>query len=109
MHNIVLEPADNGIIKIIKDNNINGGGNVLDIKKIYEFNDNHIKTIDFFYDLADDLGIELGNIHSKDIITIDRQWGLSYKPNQIELKNKITELREELLKLETEYMYTYGK
>jgi hypothetical protein len=50
----------------------------------------------FFFDLCEDLGVNLGSKFDKDVITIRKEWGSHYEPNSKELESKIKELEAQL-------------
>lgn len=95
---IELEPADNGIVVNIKDDNINGASAHFEKKKVYDLSDDedYQKTIRFLSDLIDDLGLECGNKYSSKILTFGANWGSSYIPNAEDIKEKIKLLKKEL-------------
>lgn len=101
MVNINLESADNGIIKTITDNNINGAGAKLESKKVYDFTDDiyHKKKIIFLYNIAEDLGLEIGNKYQANNLKMSIDWGVSYNPSVNEIKQKIAILSTDLDKL----------
>lgn len=105
MVTIILESADNGIIKTIKDDNINGAGSTFESKLVYDFNtDNlHSRKIQFFYELAEDLGLEVGNIHKSNNLVMSVDWGNSYKPSAEDIKLKMESLKLRLKQLDNEY------
>ena len=99
MQNINLQPADNGVIKTIKDDNINAAGESFESTVVYDFEtiDNRIRFVE---DLCVDIGLEFGNSKSKQQIQISTGWGAHYKPNSIEIGEKIKALRLEINRLE---------
>ena len=99
MIKITLESADNGIIKTVVDDNINGAGERFESKTVYDLNLNdtrHSQTIKFFYELCEDLGIDTGNKFSKNNLYLKTDWGKSYTPSASDLKLKIQSLDSEL-------------
>lgn len=97
MVKITLDIADNGAIKTIIDDNANGAGGRLETKKVYDFEkSNHKRQIQFFYELADDLGIDTGNKFEKDNIIMKVDWGSSYMPTKREVLKKIKSLEFEI-------------
>jgi hypothetical protein len=98
MQKITLQIADNGVIKTIEDDNINGAGESFESTVVYEFSTNQNK-ISFIYDLCIDMGLELGNSRSSSQIQIKEGWGEHYEPTDTEIKNKIKELTSELERL----------
>jgi len=92
MIKITLESADNGIIKTVVDDNINGAGERFESRTVYDLNLNnskHSQTVKFFYELCEDLGIDTGNKFSKNNLILKTDWGGSYIPTAIELKGEI--------------------
>lgn len=108
MITITLELAENGVIKTIIDDNINGAGEVFEAKKVYELDKDNEKgyknTIKFLDDLMDDLGMDTGNIHSKFSLTVGLDWGSSYVPSTDEVKTKINNLKNNIKVLEKTYL-----
>jgi len=106
MIKITLESADNGLIKTVIDNNINGAGERFESRTVYDLdlNDNrHSQTIRFFYELCEDLGIDTGNKFSKHTLILKTDWGGSYTPSLKELKQKIAILNSDLEKRKIEH------
>ncbi len=105
MVTVILESADNGIIKTVKDNNINGAGATFESKNVYDFNTDyqHARKIEFFYELAQDLGVDIGNIYKPNNLVMKVDWGSSYKPTGDEIKTKIESLKLRLKQLENEH------
>jgi hypothetical protein len=105
MITVVLESADNGIIKTVKDNNINGAGASFESKNVYDFNVDvsHNRKIEFFYELARDLGVDVGNIYKPNNLIMSVDWGSNYRPTSEELKYKIESFKLRLKQLENEY------
>lgn len=92
MVRIILEGADNGVLKTVEDDNINGAGAPFSSKNVYEFTDDdetHINKIKFFFELAEDLGIVTGNIYDSNNLVMSADWGSSYTPTQEEINKKI--------------------
>jgi hypothetical protein len=50
----------------------------------------------FFYELCEDLGINLGNKFNKKVVKIDTTWGTHYEPSAKEIDSKIKELEAEI-------------
>ena len=105
MIKIVLEPARNGVIKKVIDDNHGGGREHFTSTDVYESADEH-KTNEntyikrFFFDLCDDLGLELGSKFDKDVLDINTQWGSHYEPTVVDIDYKIKRLKSELKELE---------
>lgn len=99
MRNVVLEPVDNGIIKIVSDDNLDGGGKQLEIKKIYSLEDNVDNSIKFLTDLISDLGLYIGNEHTSKMLDIGTRAGKEYKMTPSELIEARKKLTKESIKL----------
>ena len=91
MLTIMLQQADNGIIKTISDDNINGAGEPYESTLVYNTDDNKDFKITkkFLYDLTNDLNLDTGNKFDKNNLIMTSEWGLSYVPNDADIKNKI--------------------
>ena len=105
MVKIVLESARNGVIKKVIDDNYGGGKEHFTSTDVYESNEEHklnkntyIKR--FFFDLCDDLGLELGSKFDKDVLDINTRWGTHYEPTAKDIEFKIKKLKSELKELE---------
>jgi len=104
MIKIVLEPARNGVIKKVIDDNHGGGREHFTSTDVYESNENdknqysYVKR--FFFDLCDDLGLEIGSKFDKTVLDINTQWGTHYEPTGEDIEFKIKRLKSELKKLE---------
>lgn len=98
MQNIRLELADNGIIKIVEDDNINAAGEVYTSVTVYDFESSNSteSKINFINDLILDSGLELGNSKDKNQIKISVEWGDEYQPSKTEIEEKIKELKSDL-------------
>jgi len=98
MQNIRLELADNGIIKIVEDDNINAAGEVYTSVTVYDFESSNAteSKINFINDLILDSGLELGNSKDKNQIKISVDWGDEYQPSKTEIEEKIKELKSDL-------------
>jgi hypothetical protein len=94
MQEIKLQLADNGVIRSVIDDNINGAGETYESTTVYEF-DSISNKIKFIEELCIDVGLELGNSKSKIQIQIDSDWGEHYKasPSEIDFKIKNLELK----------------
>ena len=98
MQNIRLELADNGIIKIVEDDNINAAGEVYTSVTVYDFESSNAteSKINFINDLILDSGLELGNSKDKNQIKISVEWGDEYQPTKTEIEEKIKALKDDL-------------
>lgn len=99
MQNINLQPADNGVIKTVKDDNINAAGESFESTIVYEF-DSIEGRVKFIEDLCVDIGLEFGNSKSKQQIQVLADWGAHYKPNSLEIEEKIKALKQQISRLE---------
>ena len=95
MQKITLQIANNGIIKTIEDDNINGAGESFESTVVYEFNTNQNK-ISFIEDICIDIGLEFGNSRSENQIQVVEGWGEHYEPTKEQIENKIKELSNKL-------------
>lgn len=103
MLSIAIEPADNGIIKTLVDDNVNGGGEEFESRQVYEF-DGPMKRsnqVKFLKDLVFDLGMDIGTDLDPDLVRITMGWGAQYKGSENEIKNKIQALHNEIKRLES--------
>ena len=102
MITISIEPADNGVVKFLIDDNVNGGGEEFTSRVVYEFDNTlgRANQVKFLKDLILDLGLSTGSELDRDKLVIKTEWGTQYKPNEAELKLKVTELKKELKALE---------
>lgn len=91
MQQIKIQLADNGVIKTVIDDNINGGGESYESTTVYEFDTNSNK-IKFIEELCVDLGLEFGNSKSKSQIQVTDDWGEHYAPTKKEADFKIKNL-----------------
>lgn len=91
MVTIVLDIADNGVVKVLEDDNINGAGESFISKVLYDFEgDSDFKNrIKFLKELCLDIGLQLGNDIDKKKLNISIGSGLKYKPTKQELISKI--------------------
>lgn len=102
MHTVTLELADNGLIKIVQDDNINAAGENYESVTVYDFEgvDALNTKIKFLMDIAMDAGVELGSPRDKCQIKISHEWGISYTPTKEEISKKIDELKSQISYLE---------
>lgn len=98
MVKIILEPAKNGLIKRVIDDNHGGSKEQWTSTDVYEGSDDNAYgyVMKFFFDVCEDLGINLGNKFDSEVITIRKEWGSHYEPTEEDLKSKIKELEAEL-------------
>lgn len=102
MITVAIELAENGVIKIIHDDNVNGAGEEFESRKVYDFDgiDNVNSKISFLNELAMDLGIDLGTDLDHSKIVVRSEWGSKYKPSKELAAGKIKELEKEIKRLE---------
>jgi len=98
MQEVKLKLADNGVIKTVTDDNINGGGESFESTTVYEFN-SPISKIKFIEELCIDLGLEFGNSRSKQQIQVNINWGSDYSPSKGEADRAIKKLELEIKEL----------
>jgi len=100
MVTITIEPADNGLVKFLIDDNINGGGEEHVARRVYDFDcsTGRHNQVKFVNDLILDLGLDIGTQLDSDKLTISLDWGTQYSPTQSELKNKVKLLEGQLKK-----------
>jgi len=104
MIKIVLEPARNGVIKKVIDDNHGGGKEHFTSTDVYESNESdknqysYVKR--FFFDLCDDLGLEIGSKFDKTVLDINTHWGTHFEPTDKDIEFKIKRLKSELKELE---------
>ena len=103
MQVITLELADNGIIKTIVDDNINGAGESYESKVVYDLerHDSIDNKMDLLYGLAEDMGVDLGNSKQHDQIKIVSEWGEHYTPTKDEAQAMVKELKDQIKWLES--------
>ncbi len=97
MVDLKLEIVSNGVIKSVKDTNYNGAGEVREIRTVYETendkNNSYDNTMRLFYDISDDLGIDMGNKFDRNVLEFKIGWGTHFEPNLKEIKRLIKETR----------------
>jgi hypothetical protein len=100
MIKIVLEPARNGVIKRVIDDNHGGGREQWTSTDVFESNDEQRNKYEyimrFFFELCDDIGLECGNKFEKEVLRLKTEWGTHYEPNKKEIESKIKELQAEI-------------
>ena len=100
MVRIVLEKAENGVVKLVEDTNANGAGEIYESKSVYELdndsNDNYSRTTCLLNDILNDLGIDTGNKFSKNVLVMETDWGSHYIPKEDEILQRIRDLKVEI-------------
>lgn len=104
MITISIEPADNGVIKYVIDDNVNGGGEEHVSRVVYDLekDEDRSNLVDFIQDIILDLGLETGNELDKNMLTIKTDWGTKYNPSVKETKERIGQLEAEIKRLSTQ-------
>ena len=102
MITVAIELAENGVIKIIHDDNVNGAGEEFESRKVYDFDgiDNVNSKISFLNELAMDLGIDMGTELDYSKVVVRSEWGNKYKPTKEQASSKIKELEKQIKSLE---------
>lgn len=100
MVEITLEPARNGVIKKIRDTNHGGSSSQMTVTDVYEIDteqdDSHETLMRFIYEICEDLGLDVGNKFSSQVMKIQFSWGSHYEPHTEEISSRIAELEAEL-------------
>lgn len=86
MITILLDIADNGVVKVIEDDNYNGNSEVNVTKTLYVFDGDpdYENRIKFLKDLCLDIGLSTGNINDQKRLNIN----LYKKPKNMSLMTK---------------------
>lgn len=102
MVTITLELADNGVIKILHDDNVNGAGEEYESRVVYDFDSPSatINKIKFMQDICLDLGIDLGTDMDRSKVEVTTVMGKSYKPTPEQAQDQISSLGKEIQRLE---------
>lgn len=103
MLSIAIEPADNGVIKTLVDDNVNGGGEEFESRQVYEFEGpmKRSNQVKFLKDLIFDLGMDIGTELDPDLVRVTMGWGQQYRGSENEIKNKIQSLEKEVKRLQS--------
>ena len=101
MITINIEPADNGVIKYVVDDNINGGGEEHISRVVYDLDNDpeRINLVNLVQDIILDLGLETGTEIDKYMFSSKTEWGAKYNPSIKETKERIKQLEAEINKL----------
>ena len=102
MITVTIEPADNGVVKIVYDDSVNGAGEEHISRVVYDFDQDPTKetAVRFLEDLTLDLGMETGSYLDPYELVFSMKIG---NPNLVdveEVKNEIKELKQEIKRLE---------
>ena len=95
MITIQIEPADNGVVKFLIDDNVNGGGEASTSRVVY----GRQQQAKFLNDLILDLGLSTGSDIDRDKLEIKINWGGKYTPTENEIKSRVTALQKEIKRL----------
>ena len=99
MQQIILKIADNGVIKEIKDDNINAGGDSYESVTVYDWSSGTEHKRRFMRDICLDIGMDFGNSRQSNQIKIVEDWGIHYEPSRKETEMRIKELELEIKSL----------
>jgi len=103
MVSITIEPADNGVVKVVYDDSVNGAGEEFVARKVYDFDRDQTSKdsiVDFLTDVMLDLGIESGTKLDKYRVSVIKQWGDISLHNEDDIKKRIETLQKEINSLE---------
>ena len=101
MISISIEPADNGLVKFLIDDNVNGGGEEYTSRVVYDF-DSYLgreQQRKFLQDLVLDLGLNTGSDIDKNKLEIKIGWGKNYQPTESEILARVNQLQKEIKRL----------
>lgn len=99
MQKIILKIADNGVIKEIKDDNINAGGDSYETVTVYDWSNGSEHKRRFMRDICLDVGMDFGSSRQSNQIKIFESWGIHYEPSKMETIARIKELELEIKSL----------
>ena len=90
MINIILEPAANGVIKRVVNQNAGGGRETTASVNVYELNNktSFNSTIEFLFEICEDLGVQTGNKFNNSNLIMKTGWGSHYEPKKEEVNKK---------------------
>lgn len=102
MISVAIEPADNGVVKIVYDDSINGAGEEYTSRRVYDFETgSKLSVVKFLEDLTLDLGIDMGSEVESSMVIIREELGDPALHSQERVKAQINELKEQIKKLQT--------
>ena len=103
MISISIEPADNGVVKFLIDDNVNGGGEEYTSRVVYDFEGylGRQQQVKFLHDLILDLGLSTGSEIDREQLQIKVEWGKNYIPTENEIKSRIGQLQKEIKRLDS--------
>jgi len=97
MVKVILEAAENGIIKKIIDDNHGGSNEQVTSTTVHEFNESNLENVsEFLYDICEDLNIYTGSKFGDKNLEINIDWGMGYDPSNEEINKKISKLKAEI-------------
>jgi hypothetical protein len=104
MITVNIEPADNGVIKYVIDDNVNGGGEEHVSRYVYDLenDEERINLVNLVQDIILDLGLETGTEIDKHMFSAKTEWGAKYNPSIKETKERIKRLEAEINRLSTQ-------
>jgi len=105
MRSVILEPVDNGLVKIARDDNYDGAGKLFSEKKIYVLDATIESTEKFLIDLIDDLGLFVGNDYDKSVLSFQKSFGAKYKLKKTDILEERKKTAIKLTKLKTHIEY----
>jgi len=98
MITVSIEPADNGVIKYVVDDNVNGAGEEHVSRVVYDLDNDEerINLVNLVQDIILDLGLETGTEIDKHMFSAKTEWGAKYNPSIKETKERIKRLEAEI-------------
>jgi len=103
MLTVTIEPADNGVVKIMYDDSVNGAGEEHISRVVYDLDGDktHESLVKFLEDLTLDLGLDTGSKLDPYMVEICKVIGDPSSISTEDLKEKIKELKQEVKRLES--------
>ena len=104
MVTVVLDIADNGVVKVLEDDKINGGGETFISKILYNFDEDpeYKHRIKFLKELCLDIGLQTGNDITKRKLNFTVSKGAEAPPTAAQLRVKISTTLALLVKYKNE-------
>lgn len=96
---ITLETAKNGIIKTIEDSNANGAGDAIELKVLYDTEQDEGSfsvTQRFLKEVIKDVGLNTGNVNSDKTLFFGVKWGENFIPTKNDIEKRIKSIQDEL-------------
>lgn len=102
MLTVTIEPADNGVVKVVYDDSVNGAGEEHISRVVYDLEGDrgHESLVKFLEDLTLDLGLDMGSELDPYTVEICEVVGDPAQIDAEELKEQIKELKQEVKRLE---------